>query len=50
MDDEIQLLQSKLQSVSECLANFTFNKQNAEYLLNEYQQLLAILNKYSPTN
>ncbi|GEA08890.1 hypothetical protein KUL42_36510 [Alteromonas sp. KUL42] len=48
MDDELRLLQEKLQNVSIRLTNFSFDKQSAEALRVEYKLLLIALEKFTP--
>lgn len=47
MDDELRLLQEKLQNVSIRLTNFSFDKQSAEALRIEYMQLLQALKNFT---
>lgn len=47
MDDELRLLQEKLQNVSIRLTNFSLDKQSAEALRTEYKQLLQALKNFT---
>ncbi len=48
MDDELQVLQEKLNAVYTQLTNFVSSKQNAADLCAECEQLLNALEKFTP--